>query len=226
MVLELSRWTVIAALALVWIFAGGCATTSNSVSGEWQAPRARLQPFDAVLVVAIAPNDQARRAFEQTLADAIAASGDARGLPSYALAAQMGSSELSRDMVVAMADKFNCDAVLVTRILEQAADADTSPEQAVVHVGPTVQVSQNEDASMTAVMVSNYSVEIVPGNLILKTDTVLESSVYEPKTGDQLVYRARTNARFDLGPEAPIEMAAAGFAQAIAKRLRSDGVIH
>ena len=138
----------------------GCGTTSTNSSGEWQQPRTREVPFQTVLVVAITPDSDARRAFEQTLAEAIT-DGGAKGIASYALGRQMGTSKLSRDLVVAMAEKSGADAVLVTRILQRSGQFGKSRDETYVHAGRTVTVVQNEDASLTGIMVSNYAVEVV-----------------------------------------------------------------
>ena len=202
----------------------GCATSATNVEGAWQSPHTRTEPFDAVLVVAIAPDANARRAFEITLVNAVASSGKARAVPSYTLFPQ-STSQLSRDIVVSMARTTAADAVLVTRILDQTVEDGQSPGKAVEHRGPSVAISHNEDWSMTTVIATNYSTEFQEGYRVFKAYNVLDTLVYEPKAGERLVYRATTRAHFDVGPENPIEKAAAVFARAVATRLRADGVI-
>ncbi len=209
---------------MLGLVATGCATTSYNSTGEWQQPRTRDVPFQTVLVVTVVPDSRARRAFEQTVAKAIT-EGSARGVAAYSSSGQK-APELTRDMVVAMAESSGADSVLVTRILDRAAQLGKSREEAIVHVGPTTKVVQNEDASFTRALTTNYAIEVVPGSFVIKADAVLESSLYELATGDKLVYRATTRGHFELGADYRVEEVAYRFALSLAKRLRSDQVIH
>ena len=209
---------------MLGLAAAGCATTSSYKStGEWQQPRTREVPFQAVLVIAIVPDSNARRAFEKTVADAIE-DGSARGIASYS-ASNQKTTELTRDIVVAMAESSGADSVLVTRILDQAAQIGKTQEETIVHVGPVTKVVQSEDSSFTRALTTNYAIEVVPGSYVIKADAVLESSLYELATGDKLVYRATTRGRFELSGEHPTEEIAYRFAVSMANRLRSDQVI-
>ncbi len=202
----------------------GCATSPINVEGAWESPRTRTEPFDAVLVVAIAPNARARRAFEVTLVNAVASSGEATAVASHTLFPQ-STSQLTREIVVNMARTTAADAVLVTRILDQTVADGQSQGEVVQRRGPSVTISHNEDWSMTTVISTNYSTEFQEGYRVYKVDNVLDTLVYEPKAGERLVYRATTWGHFDIGPENSIEKGAAVFARAIAARLREDGVI-
>jgi hypothetical protein len=86
-------------------------------------------------------------------------------------------------------------------------------------------VVQSEDSSFTRSLTTNYAIEVVPGNLVIEADAVLESSLYEVATGYKLVYRATTRGHFELGGYEGIEHVANRFALAVVKRLRSDQVI-
>ena len=200
----------------------GCATTSYNSTGEWQQPRARDVPFQDVLVIAIVPDPRARRAFERTVAEAITGGG-ARGIAAYSVSREK-APELTRDIVVAMAESSGADSVLVTKVLDKDAQLKRSKEEGYVHVGPTTTVVQSEDGSFTRALTTNYAVEVVSGDLEIKADAVLESSLFELVAGGRLVYRATTRGRFELSDQ-PIELVAYGFAGSIAKRLRSDKVI-
>ncbi len=217
---RLSCWTLgfVVSTALL----SGCVTTSTTVSGAWLSPRTRTEPFHSVLVVAAAPRDNARRAFEITLANAIVSGGDATATTTFG---SILTSDLSKDSVVRLADRAEADAVLVTRILDQSLKDGKTAGQVITHRGRAVSVSHNEDTNMTMVISSNQWTEVVPGTMIIEADNVIETSVYEPSTGERLIYRATMKAQFDVGPEQPIEMAAAVFANEMARRLRKDGVI-
>ncbi len=201
----------------------GCATSATNVEGAWQSPHTRTEPFEAVLVVALAPGATVRRAFEITLANAIASSGNARAIPSYTLLPQ-STSQLSRDIVLSMAKTTAADAVLVTRLIDQSLGEGQTPGKAVQRRGRAVAISHNEDSSLTMVIATNYSTEFQEGYGVFKADNVMDTLVYEPGA-ERLVYRATSRTQFNVGPENPIEKAAAVFARAIATRLRADGVI-
>lgn len=204
--------------------AAGCATNSYNSNGEWQQPRTRDVPFQTVLVVAVLADSQARQMFEQTVAEAIS-DGSTRGVAAYSLRGQMAATKLSRDMVIAMVESSGADSVLVTKVMDTAAQVAKSREEAIVHVGPTTKVVQNKDATFTRSLTTNYAIEVVPGSAVIKADAVLESLLFEPATGDKLVYRATTRGQFELGIDNRIEQVAYHYALALAKRLRSDQVI-
>ena len=208
---------------MFYLAAAGCATTSYNSTGEWQQPRTRDVPFQTVLVVAIVPDSNARRTFERTVAEAIT-DGGAIGIAAYSLSRQR-APELTREMVVAMAENTGADSVLVARVLDRATQVGKSQEETIFHAGPVTKVVQNEDATFTRALTTNYAIEVVPGSMVIKADAVLESSLYEPATGDKLVYRATTQGHFELGADYRVEEVAHRFALSLAKRLRSDQVI-
>jgi len=205
---------------MLGLTAAGCATTSYNSTGEWQQPRTRDVPFQTVLVVTIVPDFYARSTFDQTIVEAITDGGVA----AYSFSGQK-SSELTKDMVVAMAEDSGADSVLITTVLDRATQLGKEQEEAYVHLGRATKVVQDEDASFTRALTTNYAVEVVPGSLVIEADAVLESSLYEAATGYKLVYRATTRGHFQLGVEDPIEGVANRFALAIVKRLRRDQVI-
>ncbi len=208
---------------MLGLMAAGCATTSYTSTGEWQQPRSRDVPFRNVLVVTIVPDSDARRMFEKTVADAIT-DGGAQGVAAYSISGET-ASKLNKDVVVALAENSGADSVLVTRILDQAAQLAREREEALLHVGPTTKVVQSEDSSFTRSLTTNYAVELVPGSLVIEADAVLESSLYEVATGYKLVYQATTRGHFELSGYDSIERVANSFALAFVKRLRSDQVI-
>jgi hypothetical protein len=222
-----SHWGcgVYGSLVLLGIMITGCAATSTSTTGAWSESQTRQGPFQTVLVVGIAEDKTMRRAFEVTLAEAIT-DGGSKGISSYVIGRQEGARELSRDNVVFLAQKSGADAVVVTRVVSTEAEADKSQEEAYVHIGPTVSVTQNEDKSITTVMASNYSLEVVPGTDVLDAHAVLETTVWGAKTGDEAVYRGTIDANFELGPGDTLEMMVSSRAIEVAQLLREDGVVY
>jgi len=213
-------------LFLLALAAAGCATSgSNRSAGHWlQAETQRDVPYQTILVVGISPDSMARRAFEETLAKEIS-EGDSTGVPAFKIRSQMGSPELSKEVVIAMAETAGADAVIVVRAVKQEIYAGKSQEDVIVHLGRQVRVNESEDGNITTAVASNYSVEVVPGSMILEDDAVVQSSLYETATGDQLIYRAITNAHLELDGSGGVQMVAYHLALSIAKQLRRDGVI-
>lgn len=208
---------------MLFLACAGCATNSYNSTGEWQQPRTRDVPFQTVLVIAIVPDSDARRVFEQTVAEAIT-DGGATGIAAYSLSRQR-ASQLTREMVVTMAENVGADSVLVARVLGRDLQAGKDPDETIVHAGPVTTVVQNEDASFTRALTTDYAVEVLPGSMVIEADAVLETSLYEPATGDKLVYWASTRGHFEIGAHYPVMAVAHRFALSLARQLRSDQVI-
>jgi hypothetical protein len=115
---------------------------------------------------------------------------------------------------------------LVARVLGRAFQLGKDPDETIFHAGPVTKVVRNEDSSFTRALTTNYAVEVLPGSMVIEADAVLETSLYEPATGDKLVYQATTRGHFELGAHYPVEEVAQRFALSLAKRLSSDQVIH
>mgnify|MGYP001817837454 CR=1 FL=1 len=225
--ISLGRSICCSLLAVLLFAASGCATSSDTsadIMGNWLQGRSADAPFTTILVIAISPDSNAREAFEQTLAENID-EGGAQGIAAHKYGRQNGSEKLSRDIVLDLAKKAGADAIVVTRVRSSSSEAGTSQEDAILHVGPQIRVEHDEEHHMTTVVESNYSVEVVPGSLVIESDNQLETLVYEPATGTSPIYRAITDAHVEFGPGDHVEVAAYEFANAISKQLRDDEVI-
>jgi hypothetical protein len=225
MALKINRRTVCVLYACLLSFvAAGCATNSYSSAGAWEQPRTRDAPFESVLVVAIMPDANARYLFEQAVAEAIT-EGEATGISAHSVSRQR-SPDLTRDIVVAMANSSGADSVLLTRILDRATQTGLSQEEAIVHLGRTTKVVQSEDSSFTRALTTNYAVEVVPGSFAVEANAVLESSLYELDSEERLVYRAITQGHFEIGAAYEFEEAVYRMALSVGDQLRSDRVIN
>jgi hypothetical protein len=211
-------------LCLLAVLTAGCASTSSSSKGEWQPTQVRETPYQKVLVVAVMPDREVRRAMDQILAAEISDRG-ANGISGFAVAREMGVSELSRDLVIAMAEKTGADAIIVTKVVNRDAQIGDRRGEVVTKFNPGVVVTTSEDGSMSSVMASRYWVEVTPGSSTIDGDAILESYLYEPATGDKLIYRATSQGDFRIGAGERIEGVAEEFAILIAKQLHRDGVI-
>lgn len=206
------------------VLIGGCASTSTSSTGEWQQPRVRKTPYQTVLVITAMPDANVRRAFDQTLVAQIT-KGGAKGINGYALSRQMETPKLDREVVIAMARETGADAIIVTRVLDRSGQLGEHRGDVVAKYNPGVVYTQNEDASMTSVMASNYWVEVTQATTVIDGDALVQSYLYELATGDKLIYRTTTHGNFRIGPGRYAEGVGQEFALNIAKQLRSDGVI-
>ena len=87
-------------------------------------------------------------------------------------------------------------------------------------------VTQNEAKTITTVMASNYSLEVVPGTDVVDAHAVLETTVWATATGEEAVYRGIIDADFDLGPGDTLETMVSSRAIEVAELLREDGIVH
>ena len=202
----------------------GCATTSNKSAGEWQQPRLRETPYQKVLVVSALPDREVRRAMDQILAEQIT-KGGAKGISGFSVAREMEVSKLSRELVLAMAEKTGADAVIITKVVDKDAQIGDRRGDVVVKYNPGVRVTESQDGSMSSVMAGTHWVEVTSGSSTIDGDATLVSYLYEPATGDKLIYRATSQGNFRIGAGERIEGVAEEFALLIAKQLRSDRVI-
>lgn len=202
----------------------GCAVSTTSSTGEWQQPRTRTTPYQTVLVITAMPDANVRRAFDQTLVAQIT-NGGAKGINGYALSRQLETPKLDKEVVIAMARETGADAIIVTRVLDKSGQLSSHRGDVVVKYNPGVIYTQNEDASMTSVMASNYWVEVSQATTLIDGDALVQSYLYELATGDKLIYQTTTQGSFRIGPGRYAEGVGQEFALNIAKQMRSDGVI-
>lgn len=213
------RGAAFAALLLALV---GCGTTSSSSQGAWEQPRTHQGPYAVVLVVAVTQDSRVRRTYEQQLAATITSDG-AKGVAAFKVGQETGNEATTRDNILALARVAGADAILITRVTNAGAKQGETEEQAQVELAPSMEVYQSSD--MTAVISTPYTIKQEPGSPIIVANAALETLVYEPARDDRLVYRATTQASFDIGADESIEDDAADLANAVAKQLRGDGVI-
>jgi hypothetical protein len=87
----------------------GCGATA-SIEKSWVDKDVHTKDLQGVLVVAVAPSADGRRAFEQDFTDALVK----RGIHAVASYNYKGGTEVNKDDVLAMAAKAEVDTVLVT----------------------------------------------------------------------------------------------------------------
>lgn len=201
-----------------------CATTSSSSAGQWEEPRSGNAPYETVLVVSTIPATDVRRAFDQTLAGIIS-KGGAKGVSGFALSWEMDESRLSRELVIAMAEKSGADAIIVTKIIGQSGHVGTSRERVAVKYNPGLLITQSEDGSMSSVMASEYWIETTDSTSTMEGDVMLGTYLYERGSGDKLIYQAVAQGNFRLAGSERVEGVAQDMAMLIAKQLKSDKVI-
>ena len=103
---------------------GGPQNGAKVVAKSWVDPDLHTKELQGVLVLAIATTEEGRRAFEQEFTQALVKHG-VHAVASYPL---KGGTEISKEDVVAMAEKAEVDTVLITLF----AGRD---ENAVLHPG-------------------------------------------------------------------------------------------
>lgn len=99
--------TSISLLCLIFLL--GCSATA-SIEKSWVDKDIHTKDLQGVLVLAVAPTEDGRRAFEQDFTNALQKQG-IHAVPSYTL---KGGTKIEKDDVIAMAAKAEVDTVLVT----------------------------------------------------------------------------------------------------------------
>jgi hypothetical protein len=199
----------------------GCGT-GTSATGTWREPRSANAPYAHVLVVGVSPNSRVRRSFEHQLTDAIS-TGSTRASASVFVASEIGAGALSPQTVRAMVEKSGADAVLVTRLLGRTVTSGMSQERVDVKAGRTVTVIENP--GVTEVYAANYSLTREPGELVAKSDAIIETSVYDVADNGRIVYVITTNTKFEEVDGDAIVDITGNMVDAIAARLRSDRLV-
>jgi hypothetical protein len=137
----------------------------------------------------------------------------------------METPKFDREVVIAMARETGADAIIVTRVLDRSGQLGEHRGDVVAKFNPGILYTQNEDASMTSVMASNYWIEVTKATTVIDGDALVQSYLYELASGDKLIYRMTTQGNFRIGPGRYAEGVGQEFALKIAKQLRSDRVI-
>lgn len=195
---------LIAALAILTL--AGCAT-KTTVSSTWLDDSKRGNRYDKVLVVAMAAQGDKRMSFE----DEVAFNLKNSGAQAWASSRHMPTTtDINPETIAPIADKVGANVVVVSRVTQM--DVSTSESKAYTDVTATRRAGtafryDYEEKELPTMVTPQFTIE-------------LETDVVDVATGER-VYSvvAATSGQESLSDVINV------LSNAIAKRLRSDGVI-
>jgi hypothetical protein len=199
------------------------ACSHVSGTGAWEEPRPANVPYQRVLVIGVSPESRVRRSFEQQMAEALNASGATWAVSSVYVESQMNVAALTKERVIAMIEKIDADAVLVTRMVGNTVKEGRTKEQEILKIGPTVTIDQT--VNVTAVWVSDFNLTHVPGQIEAEEDALIEATVYDVASRGKPVYRVEIEDSFKNASADIIPDVAGEVASVIARELHRDGVV-
>jgi hypothetical protein len=210
-----------AGLAL-WL--AGCAP-ELAMQSAWQPDGRAAAPFSNVLVVGVSQSFDRRRFFEQAAAEALAAPG----VQVTASTSRMKASDpLDRDTVAGLVKAIGADAVVVTRIVDQAAELKAQPEREVLkQPNPANTVTAYDPAAYILYRYDYSTTEEAPVPVVAR-QAIVTTEVFAVADG-RLVYRidsvvqveAASNMRSSTSDVALLDRVGRG----LGNRLRRDGVV-
>jgi hypothetical protein len=213
-----------AQLAICALLLTVAACSNVSGTGAWEEPRPANVPYQRVLVIGVSPESRMRRSFEQQMAEALNASGATRATSSVYVESQMNVAALTKERVIAMIEKIDADAVLVTRMVGDTVKEGRTKEEEILKIGPTVTIDQT--VNVTAVWVSDFNLTHVPGQIEAEEDVRIEATVYDVASRGKPVYRVEVEDKFKNASADIIPDVAGEVASVIARELHRDGVVH
>ena len=191
-------------------------STATTVKGEWQG-KLPVAAFDHILVVGVSDNSRMGRSFEVALADLIRSP---RTRATAAVEVTDAAAMPTAESITTTARAIGADGVLVTRLVSRRVSASESESRFGVKTErPT---SLHGTPGLIELFSLKYSEYEDPGELTAKSTVLLESSLYDLRQDDRLVYAITTRSKFHEGGNDDI---IANVTQAIAGQLRSEALI-
>jgi hypothetical protein len=205
--------------AVLAVLLSGCATTTSDTLYK---PRSANAPFNTVLIIAVSDDETQRRDLEELLADFIN-DGKSKGVSAYAVESPTDHHARQPADIAALLQKSGADALLVIRPVDANAKLGKTQAKAYLNIGPQVTIIQ--DTYLTEVYVSGYSIHETPGVDMYKLDTRMEALLADVADNGRILYRIEAENKFeDQGGDTEWTVASK-VASAVAKKLRSSGLI-
>jgi hypothetical protein len=211
-------WTGLA----LWL--AGCAP-ELAMQSAWQPDGRAAAPFSNVLVVGVSQSFDRRRFFEQAAAEALAAPGVQVTASTSRLKA---GDRLDRDTVAGLVKAIGADAVVVTRIVEQATELKAQPGREVLKQPNPADTATAYDPAAYILYRYDYSTTEEAPVPVVARQAIVTTEVFAVADG-RLVYRidsvvqveAASNMRSSTSDVALLDRVGRG----LGNRLRRDGVV-
>lgn len=217
------RLSVLAGILLL----AACTPPLKMESG-WLPGAQPATPYGKVLVVAVSDDFNRRRLFENSLANELAAGGTV-GIPSTRT--MLTTDVLDRASVAALVKETGAEAVLVTRLVNEAVGVREQRGREVLKMDnpglPSSAATNVEDPYFYNVYTYDYSVSAEPPSLEIERDLLVTTDLFETREGKRIhtirsTLRVTNSASFDQNTDvAVIDKLATG----LARTLRRDRAV-
>ncbi|MBL8199725.1 MAG: hypothetical protein JNK40_02025 [Chromatiales bacterium] len=170
-------------------------TPPLKLESAWLPGARPAQPYSKVLVVAVSDDFNRRRAFENSLANELAAGGTA-GIPSTRT--MLTTDVVDRESVAALVKAAGAEAVLVTRLAYEAVDVKQKRGREVLKMdnpgAPASAGTSVEEPYFYNVYTYDYSVSAEPPALEIRRDITVTTDLFSAGDGKR-IYTIRSNVR-------------------------------
>jgi hypothetical protein len=209
--------------AVIALGVAACAP-ELAMQSAWQPEGREVAPFSNVLVIGVSQSFDRRRFFEQATAEALAAPG----VTVTASTSRMKSSDpLDRDTVARLAQDLGAEAVVVTRIVEQAVDLSEKPAREVLRQRNPADTVTTYDPAANVLFRYDYSMTDEPPVAVVQREAAVRTEVFAVADG-RLVYRIDSVVQVENASNRGTNSDVAlldRVGRSLAGRLRRDGVI-
>jgi len=199
---------------LLLMLLAGCSTTTT-VRGDWQG-EPQVPAFDHLLVLGVTPSTRVRRSFEVALAELL---DSPRTRATAAIVAAGNADAPTAEGIRALAQAHGVDGVLVTRLVARKVAAHETASRMEVKVSrPT---SLREGPGLIELFSQDYNEYEDPGEFTAQSTATTETSLYDLRRDDRLVYVVTTESKFQEDRDDII----ADITRAIARQLGQAGLV-
>ncbi len=180
---------------LAGILVLAACTPPLKMESAWLPGARPATPYSKVLVVAVSDDFNRRRTFENRLASELAAGGTT-GIPSTRT--MLTTDIIDRESVAALVKVTGAEAVLVTRLVNEAVGVKQQPGREVLKMDtpgtPSSAATNVEDPYFYNVYTYDYSVSAEPPSLQVERDLTVTTDLFEVGEGRR-IYTIRSQVR-------------------------------
>jgi hypothetical protein len=184
------RLSVLAGILLL-----AACTPPLKMESAWLPGARPATPYSKVLVVAVSDDFNRRRTFENRLASELAAGGTV-GIPSTRT--MLTTDVIDRESVAALVKATGAEAVLVTRLVNEAVGVKQQRGREVLKMdtpgAPSSAATNVEDPYFYNVYTYDYSVSEEPPSLQIERDLTVTTDLFEVGEGRR-IHTIRSNVR-------------------------------
>ncbi len=166
-------------IMLIALMFASCATKVN-MDTNWVNPEWAKNQYQRVLVIGVADRDETRIEYEDTLAGKLKESG-ITAIASYSIFPAV--TELEKDAIDEVAKQNRYDAIVMTTLVSLNSSVRTVQERTYFERMENMDYYDHFESSRSKVT--------EPGYVVIDTDVVLETNMFDVKNG-MLVWTGRS----------------------------------